>query len=132
MTVRVPKGLIIKHPWIDLILAGNKVWEMRSNAARYRGLFGLILQGTKTVVGVAELVNVHGPLTRDQLTESFDRHSVPDSGLERPGHRPWRYAWELANARRLKQPVSYTHKSEVRWVVFSEEVVDQIQVQIPD
>lgn len=28
--VEVSKGLIIKQPWINLILDGLKVWEMRS------------------------------------------------------------------------------------------------------
>ena len=126
----VQKGLIIGQPWIDLILSGEKTWEMRSNVVTHRGAFGLILKGSKTVVGIADLLEVHGPLTPEQLERSLDRHRVPSSVLDRAGARPWCYAWELANVRRLPSPVSYTHRSEVRWVLFPAEVIEQIQVQL--
>ncbi|OOG60065.1 ASCH domain-containing protein [Rhodanobacter sp. C03] len=126
----VQKGLIIRQPWIDLILSGEKTWEMRSNRASHRGSFGLILRGSKTVIGVADLVKVHGPLTVEQLEQSFVRHRASLSVLNNAGGKPWSCAWELANVRRLPRPVPYAHKSEVRWVEFSAAVVEEIQTQL--
>lgn len=128
MTVK--KGLIIRQPWIDLILSGEKTWEMRSSGIKHRGPFGLILQGSKTVIGVADLVSVHGPLSSKHIEQSFDRHRIPSSVFNGAEAKPWSYAWQLANVQRLPNPVSYKHGSEVRWVVFSAEVVEQIQAQL--
>lgn len=127
----VQKGLIVRQRWIELILSGEKTWgEMRSNCASHRGSFGLILKGSKTVVGVANLVKARGPLTDEQLDQAFDRHRVPSSVFKNAGARPWCYAWELADVRRLPHPVPYAHKSEVRWVLFTPEVIRQIQMQL--
>ena len=51
------KGLIIREPWIGMILAGRKTWEMRSRQTPYRGRIGLIRKGTGMVVGIAEIVD---------------------------------------------------------------------------
>lgn len=126
----VRKGLIIRQPWLDLILSGEKTWEMRSGRTSHRGLFGLILKGSKTVVAVAELVTVYGPLTDEVLHQSFNLHRVPHPGLTPPGKPSWNYAWELADVHRIPKPVPYTHRSEVRWVVFSPEVTAQIREQL--
>jgi hypothetical protein len=48
------KGLIIDEPWIGMIIAGKKTWEMRSRNAMVRGRIGLIRKRPKTVVGVAD------------------------------------------------------------------------------
>jgi hypothetical protein len=50
------KGLIIKEPWISLILSRKKTWELRSRDTRVRGRIALIRKGSGTVIGVAELV----------------------------------------------------------------------------
>ena len=50
------QGLIIRQPYIDMILDGRKTWEMRSKRCNRRGQIALIQQGTKTVVGVADVV----------------------------------------------------------------------------
>ena len=75
--MRAEKGLIIREPWIDMILSGEKTWEMRSSNTTFRGWFGLIRQGTGTVAGVAELLSVSGPLTVSELRANIDRHRVP-------------------------------------------------------
>jgi len=36
------KGLIIKEPWISLILSRKKTWELRSRDTRVRGRIALI------------------------------------------------------------------------------------------
>jgi hypothetical protein len=71
------KGLIIDDPWISLILAGEKTWEMRSTATQQRGLIALIRKGTGTVVGTARVVGSRGPLGLAQLRENAAKHRVP-------------------------------------------------------
>ena len=36
------RGLLIKQPWIDLILDGAKTWELRGSRPSIRGPFALI------------------------------------------------------------------------------------------
>lgn len=40
--IEIKKGLIIKKEWLDLILSGEKHWEMRSNITLIRGDIALI------------------------------------------------------------------------------------------
>ena len=60
-------GLLIRTPWIDLILGGSKTWEIRGTRTSKRGRIGLIQSGTGAVIGVADLVDVAGPLTLAEL-----------------------------------------------------------------
>src|SRR5438876_7688725 len=51
------KALIIDEPWISMIVSGQKTWEMRSRNTQVRGRIGLIRKGSKTVIGLADLVD---------------------------------------------------------------------------
>lgn len=51
------KGLVIKQPWIDYILSGNKIWEIRSTNTNIRGKIELIQSGSGLVVGSCEIVD---------------------------------------------------------------------------
>jgi hypothetical protein len=112
------KGLVVRSPWVELILDGAKTWELRGSPTRLRGRIALIRSGSGTVVGHCEIADVVGPLTRAQLLSSTRRHCV------KAGHIPsvlgrYRkvYAWVLSKARRLKKPVRYRHPSgAVIWV----------------
>ena len=42
----VTKGLMIKSPWIDKILAGEKTWEIRGYTTETRGTIALIKSGS--------------------------------------------------------------------------------------
>lgn len=65
----VLNGLIIKDPYLSYILDGTKTWEMRSTSTKQRGLVTLIKNRTGKVWGLAELVDVRGPLSmNDMLT----------------------------------------------------------------
>jgi hypothetical protein len=111
------KGLIVRQPWIEKILSGAKVWELRGSATKIRGSIALIEGGTGTVVGTCDLIDVKGPLSLSDLRETISRHHVPD-GVLRSGLRYRNtYAWILAKARRLPKPVPYRHPSgAVIWV----------------
>lgn len=100
------KALLIKQPWIDLVLARRKTWEIRGSATSVRGQIALIQSGSGMVVGVCDLLDVIGPLTTKALRDNVARHRVPRSGW-RHYDRP--HAWTLCDARRLREPVPYKH-----------------------
>src|SRR5438552_15192109 len=71
------KGLIIREPWISLILSRKKTWELRSRDTRVRGRIALIQKGSGTVVGVAELVGTLPKLSRSKLISNVKKHRNP-------------------------------------------------------
>lgn len=117
------KGLIIDTPQIDRILSGKKTWEMRSMATKQRGLVALIRKGSGQVVGVAELVDAVGPLTKEQIQASQSKHMISNERLADPKVAKWNYAWMMQNAKLFDQPVPYKHPSgAVIWVKLDEAV----------
>ena len=103
------KALLIKEPWIKLILEGKKTWEIRGTNTKTRGKFALIRSGSGLIVGTADLTGVIGPLTLDELKRHRKKHQappeLPEQGL------PYRntIAWVLENAKPLKKPKPYQH-----------------------
>lgn len=105
------KGLIIKQPWIDMILSGEKVWEMRSRNTSHRGRIALIQQGAGLVIGSANLTGVVENMTAEEYYSSGHLHRVPGE------FGKWRYAWVLADPSRYDEPVPYAHpQGAVIWV----------------
>ena len=129
----VTHGLIIAQPWIGMILRGEKSWEMRSQKVKRRGAFALIEKGTGTVVGLASLTDVQGPLNFEQLAEHQDLHRVPANIYQAAGYK-WNYAWVLQDVQALPNPVPYQHKNgAVTWVLLNEEAQEGIATQLnPD
>ncbi len=64
-------GLLIQAPWVYRILDGSKTWEIRSSHTSKEGRIELIASGTGTVVGVADLVGVVGPLSLRELSANW-------------------------------------------------------------
>ena len=40
------RNLMVKEPWISLLLSGEKVWELRRSSTKVRGRVGLTLSGS--------------------------------------------------------------------------------------
>jgi hypothetical protein len=121
-------ALIIDKPWIDLILSGQKTWEMRATKFKKSGYISLIAKGSKTVVGIAKIQGFEGPLSIEQLQNTIDKHHVPKEQFMAPKYT-WFVAMKLTNIYHLSKPISYQHKSgSVIWVKLSEqpEVINQI------
>ena len=91
------KGLIIKEPWISLILSGKKTWELRSRDTRVRGRIALIRKGSGTVLGSAELTGTLPKLARSDLIANVAKHRVPESDID--ADFKWSTAWVLERAR---------------------------------
>lgn len=124
------RALIIRAPWIDLILQGKKTWEMRSGPTRIRGPIGLIRQGSGLVVGTAMLTDSRPVLTRDDYMRYRDEHAIPEAMLDVVLSRRWVFPWVLSDVRSLPQPVSYRHGSgPVIFVTLESSVIAAIAMQ---
>lgn len=127
----IDRGLIIAEPWISKILSGEKTWEMRSSAIRFRGPFGLIAKGTGSVVGVARLTDVLDPLADEDMLASIGKHCIPAQMIRSGEVARWRRPWVLEDVERLEAPISYRHKSgAVSWITLDPEVGKAIRAQL--
>ena len=96
-------GLLIRTPFVDWILDGQKTWEIRSRRTARRGRIGLIRSGSGLVLGEAELVDVVGELTRKQLRDNAAKMNMDPSEAWTP-EAPT-FAWVLTYAKRYAKPV---------------------------
>lgn len=131
--MKVESGLIIAEPWIDKILQGTKVWEMRSRQATKRGWIGLIRKGSKQVVGIAYLDSVGTPLSRDEMLATVNKHGIPESTILSGAVNKWTTPWKFSQVVRLARPVHYLHKPGiVTWAPLDQSVQDEIALQMAD
>jgi hypothetical protein len=119
----ITRGLLIWKEPLDKILAGTKTWEVRGKATTIRGRVALIESKSGHVVGVADIVDVVGPLSLSQLNLSSRRTGFRTTRLR----YATTYAWVIANARRLATPIPYRHPSgAVVWVKLKGETLRRL------
>ena len=107
------KGLIIKEPWVSLIVEGKKTWELRKTKTSIRGKIALLQGGY--IRGYANLVDCIGPIPLERLREASHLHQVP---IERftEGYS-YKYAWKLINVESVDPPEKYDHpRGAQQWV----------------
>ena len=108
----VPRGasiLIIRNPWIDLILDGHKTFEIRGrrcNKPEGERIYLALSGGGGVVLGAATFVACHGPLSRAEYASRADGHCVAGDTLPYSAT----YAWEVRSPERFRSPVAYSHK----------------------
>ena len=111
------KGLIIKEPWIDLILDGKKVMEIRGSNTHVRGTVALIKSGTGMVIGEVEIVDSI-TITPEEY-RSYERfHKIQDTET-----LPYKkiHGWVMINPVRYETPIPYKHpQGAVIWVDLTE------------
>ena len=112
------KGLIIRAPWIDYILKGEKTWEIRGSNTAVRGRVGLIKSGTGTVIGTVEIKDSI-ELTLDDYRENSIKYGGDgQEALSLPYKRT--YAWVLDQPSMFDEPFPYKHPmGAVIWVNLS-------------
>lgn len=106
-------ALIIQKPWINYILEGKKIWEIRGAYTKKRGKIELIQSKAGLVVGCCELVDC---IKLDIATykKSKEKHCITNT-LNLPYKST--YAWILANPVKYKVPKKYKHPNgAVVWV----------------
>ena len=107
------RALIIKPAPLDLILSGEKTWELRGSRTHVRGPIKLIASGTGMIVGEARVVDCVGPLDKETYEHELLKHRS-----NRPFEEQYAslFAWVLEDARRIT-PVAYTHpQGAIVWV----------------
>lgn len=127
MQTKISRGLVIRQPWVDHILRGEKRWELRSRSTTIRGPIALIQSGTGLVVGTASLDDVLGPLLPGQFERATEKGHVVGTELQAVAY-PKLYAWVLSGARPLPHPLPYDHpQGAVIWVRLSDAVLDGLR-----
>jgi hypothetical protein len=124
------RALLIRRPWIDKILNGEKTWEIRGSRTSVQGQIGLIASRSGTVIGVCDLVECVGPLTADKFRKNAEKAGMRPSEATL-GYYRQTYAWVLEKPRMLKRPVPYQHPSgAVIWVKLDPGVEREIRKQL--
>jgi hypothetical protein len=124
------RALLIRRPWIDKILDGEKTWEIRGSRTSVQGPIALIASRSGTVVGVCDLVDCIGPLTADEFRKNAKKAGMRPTEATL-GYYRQTYAWVLKNARKLARPIEYQHPSgAVIWVRLGAAVEKKISPQL--
>lgn len=116
----------IREPWIDMILAGKKTWEIRSKFTKKIGLVALIRSKSGTVVATANLAKVI-ELNSDICSKNARKMGMSvDEALDCFGD----YAWVLEDVVAFKRPVPYIHPSgAVTWVTLDEPTTKKVKAE---
>jgi hypothetical protein len=113
------KGLLIKSPWIDKILNGEKTWEIRGSNTNIRGKIALIKSGSGTILGTVEIVDsIRLPFDKYQSGEKY--HCVPTCKRTHELYKNT-HAWIMRNPVKFEEPIGYKHPmGAVIWVNLSD------------
>lgn len=117
------RALLIKTPWIELILKGQKTWEIRSRKSSVRGRIALIKSQSGKIFGTVEMVACHGPFTKAEIMQHVEKHCVSAELMHVVDYKEF-YAWEFRDAHVFKEPLPYQHPSgAVIWVTLTDDNV---------
>ena len=106
--------LVVKNPWLDLILAGKKIWEIRDAKTKQRGKIHLALSGAGgRIAGQCHITDSFA-IDKCMLAKHVAKHCVKDLAMINY-RRP--HVWVLSKARRYKKPFVYSHpRGAIKWV----------------
>ena len=123
------RALLIRHPWIDLILDGKKTWEIRGSRTAIRGTIALIPSASGTVAGACEVIDCVGPLSPHALRENAAKAGMGPAEAVITRYRDT-YAWVLTNPKRFNKPIPYEHPGgAVIWVKLTGKTEQAIRVR---
>jgi hypothetical protein len=107
-------ALVVKKPWLDKILTGEKDWEIRSSRTSQRGwVFFAQSKATGQLLGRARLVGCL-ELSAEEFKRNVHRHRVA-KWSDVPYKRV--FAWVLERAERFEKPFAFAHRpGAVVWV----------------
>lgn len=110
LPLTIERALIIREPWISLIVNGQKTWEMRPGPTSVRGWIGLAAQGTGQVVGLARLIESRLPLNARNYDQFVDYHAISPDQTAWAIENNWVFPWVLADVIRLPRPIPYEQR----------------------
>ena len=99
-------ALTIKKEWLDLILEGEKTWEIRGTSTQRRGYIHFAESGSGQLRGRAKLVDCRR-LERSNFMQFQSRHRVPDVNMVKYKNI---WAWILEEAEPYDASFDYSHK----------------------
>lgn len=99
-------ALTIKKEWLDLILEGEKTWEIRGTTTQRRGYIHFAESGSGQLRGRAKLVDCRR-LERSTFMQFQSRHRVPDVNMVKYKNI---WAWILEEAEPYDASFDYSHK----------------------
>lgn len=99
--------LVVKNPWLDLILSGKKTWEIRGQHTQRRGKIHLALSGAGGRLFGQCHITESLPLEKGELHKHFTKHQIKDLSVV---SYPRPHAWILGKPLRYSKPFVYTHK----------------------
>lgn len=108
------KILVVRNPWLDLILSGTKTWEVRDVQTKKRGKIHLALSGAGgRIVGQCCITDSFA-INKSKLGRSFRKHRIKNLALityQRP------HVWVLAKPHRYQTSFACSHPhGAVKWV----------------
>jgi hypothetical protein len=122
------KALIVKSPYIELILAGQKTWEMRSRRNHWRGPVTLIKKGSLQVSGVVSLTDVYGPMLDSERDANRSKHCITPQEWLKPAMAKYNIAWIFSDPQTLPTPVPYEHVNGTQsWFVLDEPTSERVR-----
>ena len=115
--MEISRGLLVREPWISLILSGEKIWEMRSRRTRIKGNIALIRQGSGHICATANLLGSLEKIEKDQFEKKWFYHRIPHDQTSRCVERGWLFPWVLSDVVMSYVLIPYNHKrGAVTWV----------------
>jgi hypothetical protein len=116
MNPMIKKGLYIKKPWTDLILSGQKIWEIRGSHTHIRERIFIIESKTSLVVGECTIIDSIA-LSSEQFLNTVSKHCVNQDVKEIKYKKL--HAWVLSEVLKYEIPIPHIHKmGTVIWVNF--------------
>ena len=108
--------LVVKQPWLDLILKGEKTWEIRGTVTNVRGTIHLAQsQAGGKLMGQCRIINCC-EIEKKILRKHFDMHRIPGEKFKEVNYAKL-YVWKISHAKRYKKPFSFEHPTgAVIWV----------------
>jgi len=109
------KVLIVQEPHLSNILSGRKIWEIRRQNTKVRGLIGLGRNGE--MYGKALLKDSFSRSIED-LTKHQDKHLVSPQWLkDYAKEKNSLFVWVLEEVKRLEKPIKIP-RSYGNWVLY--------------
>jgi hypothetical protein len=112
--VSITMGLVIHPRWLEKILNGEKIWEIRSKSSTRADRIALC-EGGGPIVGTCT-IKPSIALSREEFRMNFDKHRVSEDELVAFYGDRQIYAWPVSDVRRLARPICYKHPGGGSWV----------------